>query len=113
MLESDFSSANLVATIATYFDFNTGSAEIESAAAADKIHDADFRVENLIGPGFRNQYGTQIYCRPNEPRTANLTYFAFRSAVRASTLDSRCQNNEIFFDFFKSYHKNLLMWQRL
>ena len=58
LLESDFSSADQVATIATYFDFNTESAEIESTAAADKIHDAFFRVENLIGLGFRNQYGT-------------------------------------------------------
>ena len=57
-LESDFSSADLVVTFATYFDFNTGSAEIESVAAANKIHDAVFCVENLIGLGFRNQYGT-------------------------------------------------------
>ena len=58
-----------------------------------------FPVENLIGLGFRSQYGTQIQCRPHEPRPANLTYFSFRSAVRASSLDSRGPDNEFSFDF--------------
>ena len=58
-----------------------------------------FPVENLIGLGFRSQYGTQIQCRPHEPRPANLTYFAFRSVARASALDSRGPDNEFSFDF--------------
>ena len=58
-----------------------------------------FPVENLIGLGFHSQYGTQIQCRPHEPRPANLTYFAFRSVARASALDSRGPDNEFSFDF--------------
>ena len=77
-----------------------GSTEIESAVAADKIHDAVFLVENLIGLGFCSQYGTQIQCRPREPRPANLTYFVFRSVVRASALDSRGRTTSFLLILF-------------
>ena len=53
-VDSAFSSADLVATIATYFDFNTSSAEIEAATAAERIRAAVFQVEYLTGLGFRN-----------------------------------------------------------
>ena len=43
-VDSAFSSADLVATIATYFDFNTSSAEIEAAKAAAGIRAAIFQV---------------------------------------------------------------------
>ena len=36
-IDSSFSSADLVATIATYFDFNTSSVEIEATAAVNFI----------------------------------------------------------------------------
>ena len=91
-LESDFFSVDLVATIATYFDFNTGSTESESATVADTIYDAVFRVENLINLGFRNQYGTHIHCHPNEPRSANLSYitlFALRCGPQLLTVEDR------------------------
>ena len=53
-VDSAFSSADLVATIATCFDFNTSSAEIEAATAAERIRAAVFQVEYLTGLGFRN-----------------------------------------------------------
>ena len=89
-----------MAIIATYFDFNTGSAKIETAAAADKICDAVFRVENLIGLGFRNQYGTPIPCRPKKTRPANLTYFDFCSVGRAPALGIRGPDTDFSFELF-------------
>ena len=53
-VDSAFSSADLVTTIATYFDFNSISAEIEAATAAERIRAAVFQVEYLTGLGFRN-----------------------------------------------------------
>ena len=95
-----FSSADLVATIATYFDFNTNSAKIEAATAAERIRAAVFQVEYLTGLGFRNQYGTPVSYRPGYTRPAHLHYFAFRSTLRASSLDIRGPDTEVSFDFF-------------
>lgn len=80
-VDSSFSPAELVATIATYFDFNTSSAESEAATVTYKICSAIFQVDNLTSLGFRNQYGTPVLCRPNEPRPAHLTYLDFRSMI--------------------------------
>lgn len=54
VVNSAFSSVDLVATIATYFDFNTCSAEIEAVAAVDKISAAVFKVDYFASLGFRN-----------------------------------------------------------
>ena len=97
-----------MAIIATYFDFNTGSAKIETAAAADKICDAVFRMENLIGIGFSNQYGTPIPCRPKKPRPANLTYFDFCSVGRALALGIRGPDTDFSFDFVLKLPQNFV-----
>ena len=98
-VDSAFSSADLVATIATYFDFNTSSAEIEATKVAARIRAAVFQVEYLTGLGFRNQYGTPISYRQGDTRPANLHYFAFRSAIRASDLDDGGPDTVFSFDF--------------
>ena len=49
-----FSSTDLVATIFTYFDFNTSSVDMEVVTVVDKIR-AVFYVKNLINLDFRNQ----------------------------------------------------------
>ena len=41
-VNSAFSSAGLMSTIATYFDFNTSSAEIEAATVVERIRAAVF-----------------------------------------------------------------------
>ena len=82
-VNSVFSFADLVATIATYFNFNTSSVEIEAATAADRIRAAFFLVEYLTSLGFRNQYGTPVSYRPGDTWLAHLHYFTFRSALNA------------------------------
>ena len=59
-VDSDFTSADLVSTIATYFNFNTSSAENEAAAAAKTIRATVFNVSNLTGLGFQNQLGATV-----------------------------------------------------
>ena len=92
-------SADLVATIATYFDFNTSSAVIEAATSAERIRAAVFQVEYLTGLGFRNQYGTPVSYSQGDTRPVNLHYFAFRSAFRVSDLDNRGPDTVFSFDF--------------
>ena len=87
--DPSFTSADLISTIATYFDFNTSPAENEATAAADKIRAAVFHVDNLTGLGFRNQFGADVAFDMASSRPANLRYFAFRSMLRASDVDSR------------------------
>ena len=96
---SSFSSEDLVATIATYFDFHTGSVEIEAAKAVNIIRATVYQVKNLTGLGFRNQYGTPILCHLNKPCPANLTYFAFRSVLRAYSFAIRGPDLEFSFNF--------------
>ena len=98
-VDSVFSSTDLVATIATYFDFNTSSAEIEAATAAERIRATIFQVEYLTGLGFRNQYGTPVSYRQGDTRQVHLHYFAFRSALRASDLDDRGPDTVFSFYF--------------
>ena len=59
-VDSSFSSADLVVIIATYFDINARSAEIEATIAANTIRAADFHAEITPGFGFRIQYSTSI-----------------------------------------------------
>ena len=94
VVNSAFSSVDLVATIATYFDFNTSSVEIEEATTADKTSAAVFKVDYLASLGFRNQCGTPVSCRP-----ANLTSFDFRSVTRASAFDIQGPDSIFVFCF--------------
>ena len=96
---SSLSSTNLVATIVAYLDFNTCLVELEMAAAAGIIHTTIFRIENLIGLGFRNRHGSAVTFDANDERPATLYYVAFRSILRASNLDD-CGPGTLFsFDF--------------
>ena len=44
----------------------------------------------------------------NEPLSTNLTYFAFCSVVRTSTLDIRGPGTEFSFDFFLKLSQNFV-----
>ena len=97
--DSSFTSADLISTIDTYFDFNTSPAENEATAAADKIRAVVFHVDNLTGLGFRNQFGADVALDMASSRPANLRYFAFRSMLRASDVDSRGPATLFVVDF--------------
>ena len=98
-VNSAFSSAGLMSTIATYFDFNTSPAEIEAVTVVERIRATVFQVEYLTVLGFRNQYRVPVSYRPGDTRPVHLHYFAFRSALRAFSLDIRGLDTEFSFDF--------------
>ena len=70
VVDSVFISADLISTIAVYFNFNTSPAEDEAAAAAETIRDAVFHVGNLTGLGFQN-----FNSRPNRSYEENYHSF--------------------------------------
>ena len=100
-IDSFFSFSDLVATIVTYFDFNTSSTEIEVALAVNKICAA-------TGLGFRNQYGNPVFCNPNEPHPAHFTYSDFRSVMRADSFDIWGPDSEFSFDFLLNLSQNFV-----
>ena len=105
-VDSVFISANLVSTIAAYFNFNTSPAEDEATAAAETIHDSVFYVGNLTGLGFQNQLGAAVLFDVTAERPANLRYFDFRSSFRASDIDSRGLTNLFSVDFMLKLPQN-------
>ena len=88
-LDSAFSSADLIATTAGYFGFNTSSAEDEATVASDKVRAAIYNVEHLTGLGFCNRKGNTVSFDPIGDRPEDLRYFAFRSVFMASAIDIR------------------------
>ena len=96
---SSLSSTNLVATIVAYLDFNTSLTELEVTAAAGIVHTTLFRIDNLIGLGFRNRLGSAVTFDVNDERPVTLYCVAFHSTLWASNLDD-CGPGTLFsFDF--------------
>ena len=94
LTDSPYVSFNdLLATVAAYFDINTGSTEREAEAAAQSISRLFFRVSNLIGVTFSDSSGKPIKVPDTANRPADITYFTFRSNVNANTVDCRASKN--------------------
>jgi len=98
-LDSAFSSADLIATTAGYFGFNTSSAEDEATVASAKIRAAIFNVEHLTGLGFRNRKGDTVSFDSTGVRPKDIRYFAFRSVFTASAIDSRGPDTPFSVEF--------------
>ena len=90
-LESDFSSADLVATIATYFDFNTGSAEIESAAAAIRFTMPFFTLRTLSASdsAISTESISNVVQTSLVPLTLCILLFAQRCGLRLWIVEAR------------------------
>ena len=98
-IDSTFSFADLVSTIAEYFHFNTSSAEKEATVSVGNIRAAVFDVNHLSGLNFRDRKGGSVSFDHTGVRPKNLTYFVFRSAFRASTIDNRGPDELFYVDF--------------
>ena len=101
-----FTSAKLVSTIATYFNWNTSPVEKKSSIAAETIPAAVLHVSNLTGLSYQNQYGAAVSFDITDARPANLRYFTFRSNWRASDIDSRWPNDLFSVDFVLKWPQN-------
>ena len=86
-VDSSFSSADIVATITAYSDFNTIFAELETTQIADIIRSIVFGIDNLIGMGVYDRHGTAITFEVNDAHPTILYYFAFHSILWVSDLD--------------------------
>ena len=84
---------DLLATVAAYFDINTGFVEREAEAAAQSISRSFFCVSNLIGVAFSDSSGKPLKVPDTANRPADITYFTFRSNVNANTVDCRAPKN--------------------
>ena len=65
---------DLLATVAAYFDINTGSAEREAEAAAQSISRLFFRVSNLIGVTFSDSCGKPLKVPNTANRLADISF---------------------------------------
>ena len=90
---------NLMATVAAYFDINSGSTEREAESAAQSISRSCFHVSNLIGVIFSDSSGKPIKVPDTNNRPADITYFTFRSNVSANTIDCRAAKTSLVLEF--------------
>ena len=86
---------DLLATVAAYFDINTGYAEREAEAAAQSISRSFFRVSNFVGVAFSDASSNPIKVPDTTNRPADVTYFTFRSIVNANTIDCRAPKKSL------------------
>ena len=98
---------DLLATIAAYFEINTGSAEREAEAAAQSISRSFFRVSNLIGVTVSDSSGKPIKVPDNDKRPEDITYFIFRSNVTANTVDCRAPKKSLALKFLLRLRQTL------
>ena len=88
--------ANLVSTIAAYFNFNTSPTEDEAAAVAETIRDAVFHIGNLTGLGFQNQLGAAVSFDVTAKRPA-ITFVTLLSAPVSGPLTLIVEDPPIYF----------------
>ena len=82
-----------MATVAAYFDINSGSTEREAESAAQSISRSCFHVSNLIGVTFSDSSGKPIKVPDTNNCPADIKYFTFRSKVSTNTVDCRAPKN--------------------
>ena len=96
---STFSSYDLVITVASYLNFDRRKTKEEASVAAKDICAAVICVEYLTVFEFRNRKGVPVSFDSDDPCSCNITYFAFRSVFRISTIDNRAPVTRYFVDF--------------
>ena len=83
----------LIATVSSYFDIRTGSAERDTETASQSIYRSFFQVSNLIGVTFSDTSGKPVEVPDTDSHPADVTYFTFRSTVSANTVDCHPSKN--------------------
>jgi hypothetical protein len=104
-----FSSAELIAAF-SHIPSSSYNATLESAGICSSIRSAFFRIDNLVGLGFRDSKGdpvTTIITADPSTRPAGLCYFAFRSTVHPASIDPRISSLRHSFDFWLALPQSL------
>ena len=86
-----------MSTVASYFDFETGTAKTESEVTALATHRKIFFVGNLEGVGFIDNKNKLVHVDPFNP-APRVTYFMFRSKVNGSAVDKRGSDISLFLE---------------
>jgi hypothetical protein len=97
----NYTSAELIAAF-NHIPGNTYNAVLESAGICKSLQSAFFQIDNLVGLGFRHRDGslvTSLVTPDVATRPSGLYYFAFRSTVAPSTIDSRILHNSFTIEF--------------
>ena len=97
-----YSSAELIAAC-NHIPGSSYNANQEAATICSSIHSAFFIITNLTDLGFRDHQGrpltTTITVDPTT-RPTGIAYFAFRSTVNPSTIDTRITKSNITIKFW-------------
>ena len=88
----------LISTVASYFDFETGTAEAGSESATLLAHREIFLVNNLEGFGFTDIMNKIVIVNSSKP-APRVTYFMVRSIVNGFAVDNRAPDNSLFLEF--------------
>ena len=62
-----------MSTVASYFDFETRTAETESESAALLVHCTNFSVNNMEGTGFTDNRNKIVIVEPSKPVLSTTT----------------------------------------
>ena len=81
--------SDLTATVASYFDTNTGSTERRAERIVESIYHDFFHVANLQGIGFIDFTGIPTMISDLSHRVADITSFTFRSSINTVDVDQR------------------------
>jgi hypothetical protein len=105
-----YSSAELIATC-NHIPGSSYNANQEATTICSSIHSAFFTFTNLTDLGFRDHQGrpitTPITVDPTTCPTG-ITYFAFRSTVDPSTIDTRIMKSSITIEFWLALPQTIL-----
>jgi hypothetical protein len=97
-----YSSAELIAAFG-HIPSSSYNAALEAAAVCRLARSAFFSVDNLDALGFRDHDGapvSQAISADLSQRPTGITYFAFRSTLDPSTIDSRLSIPSYSFEFW-------------
>ena len=97
-----FSSAELIAAF-SHIPSSSYNATLEASGCCRSIRSAFFLVDNLVAIGFRDHTGAPIsssITADASTRPTGISYFAFRSTVDPSIIDTRLSLAPFSFEFW-------------
>jgi hypothetical protein len=104
-----YSSAELIAAF-NHIPSSSYNAALESDGICSGVRSAFFRVDNLVGLGFRTHLGAPITAAITNDlstRPSDIYYFAFRSTVTPSDIDARISIPALSIEFWLALPQTL------
>jgi hypothetical protein len=105
-----YSSAELIAAF-SHIPNSSFNASLEAADICKTIRSAFFAIDHLVPLGFRDTLGSSVSTAIDNDLTTRpigLAYFAFRSTVDPTVLDSRISLPSYSFEFWLALPQTLL-----